>query len=270
MLKERLLTGAGLACGIIAVLLLSGHYWFLKAISVILSIIAAYELCRAGGYLKHRGYTFGTMAASVFFALMGSPRLAGVILGAALVGAVWLMGQIQVRQTVPEWVILLAASFSAYSFGLMTEIRTQPLGFLLLTTVKLIPIITDIGAYFFGKQFGKHKLAPVVSPKKTWEGSFGGTACTVAILIISAWVLGRNGYVQFNIRYLVNYLLITSCISQIGDLTFSAIKRIAGIKDYGTLLPGHGGILDRFDSLLFVIPFTVFVFQSFGPLFVVP
>lgn len=151
----------------------------------------------------------------------------------------------------------------------MTEIRTQPLGFLLLTMAILIPVITDIGAYFFGKQFGKHKLAPVVSPKKTWEGSIGGTACTVAILILAVWALGRNGYVGLNIRYLVNYLLIASCISQIGDLTFSAIKRIAGIKDYGTLLPGHGGILDRFDSLLFVIPFTVFVFQYFGPLFAV-
>lgn len=102
MLKERLLTGAGLACGIIAVLLLSEHVWILKTVAVILSVMAAYELCRAGGYLKHRGYTFGTMAASVFFALMGSPRLAGVILGAALVAAAWLMGQIQVRQTVPE------------------------------------------------------------------------------------------------------------------------------------------------------------------------
>ena len=162
--------------------------------------------------------------------------------------------------------ILLVASFSAYFFGLLTEIRSQPQGFLLLTIAILIPVITDIGAYFFGKRFGKHKLAPVISPKKTWEGSVGGTVSAVMLLTLAAWILEQSGYVLVNMQYWVNYLLIASCISQLGDLSFSAIKRITGIKDYGTLLPGHGGILDRFDSLLVVIPFTVFVIRCFGPL----
>lgn len=268
MLKQRVMTGAGLTCGIAAVLLLSGHYWFLKAVSVILSLMAAYELCRAGEYLKQKVFLFGTMAASIFFALFGSPKLAGIVLLLALMGAIYLMRQIQNMKTVPEWMILLVASVSAYFFGLLTEIRSQPHGFLLLTMAILIPVITDIGAYFFGKRFGKHKLAPVSSPKKTWEGSVGGTVSTVMLLTLAAWILEQSGYVLVNMQYWVNYLLIASCISQLGDLTFSAIKRIVGIKDYGTLLPGHGGILDRFDSLLFVIPFTVFVNQHFGSQFI--
>lgn len=266
MLKRRVMTGAGLTCGIVAVLLLSEHYWLMKAIAVILSLMAAYELCRAGGYLNHKAFLFGAMAAAIFFALFGSPKLAGIILLFALMGAIYLMRQIQNMKTVPEWMILLAASVSAYFFGLLTEIRSQPKGFILLTTVILIPVITDIGAYFFGKRFGKHKLAPVISPKKTWEGSVGGTACTIVLLTLAAWILDTNGVVQIKSRYIVNYLLIASCISQFGDLTFSTLKRIAGIKDYGTILPGHGGILDRFDSLAFVIPFTVFVTQRFGRL----
>ena len=266
MLKQRVMTGAGLTCGIVAVLLLSGHYWFLKAISVILSLMAAYELCRAGGYLKHKAFLFGTMVAAIFFALFGSPKVAGIILLLALTGAVYLMHQIQNMKTVSKWMILLVASFSAYFFGLLTEIRSQPQGFLLLTIAILIPVITDIGAYFFGKRFGKHKLAPVISPKKTWEGSVGGTVSAVMLLTLAAWILEQSGYVLVNMQYWVNYLLIASCISQLGDLSFSAIKRITGIKDYGTLLPGHGGILDRFDSLLVVIPFTVFVIRCFGPL----
>ena len=260
------MTGAGLTCGIIAVLLLSGHYWFLKAISVILSLMAACELCRAGGYLKHKAFLFGTMAAAIFFALFGSPKLAEIFLLLTFTGAVYLMRHIQNMKNVPEWVILLAASVSAYFFGFLTEIRSQTNGFLLLTTVILIPVITDIGAYFFGKQFGKHKLAPVISPKKTWEGSVGGTTCAVVLLTLAVWILEMNGLVQVSIGYIVNYLLLASCISQFGDLTFSTVKRIAGIKDYGTILPGHGGILDRFDSLVFVIPFTVFVMQRFGQL----
>lgn len=266
MLKQRVITGAGLSCGIIAVLLLSGHYWFLKAISVTLSLMAAYELCRAGGYLKQRAFLFGTMIAAIFFSLFGSPKLAGIVLLLTLAGAIYLMRQIQNMKTVPEWAILLAASVSAYFFGFLTEIRSQPKGFILLTMVILIPVITDVGAYFFGKRFGKHKLAPVISPKKTWEGSVGGTVSAVVLLTLAAWILEQSGYVLVNMRYWVNYLLIASCISQLGDLTFSTIKRIVGIKDYGTLLPGHGGILDRFDSLLVVIPFTVFVVRCFGPL----
>ena len=176
------------------------------------------------------------------------------------------MRQIQNVKTVPEWMILLVAPVSAYFFGLLTEIRSQPHGFLLLTVAILIPVITDIGAYFFGKRFGKHKLAPVISPKKTWEGSVGGTFSAVVLLTLAAWILEQSGYVLVNMQYWVNYLLIASCISQLGDLSFSAIKRITGIKDYGTLLPGHGGILDRFDSLLVVIPFTVFVIRCFGSL----
>jgi len=268
MLKQRVLTGGLLFFGITAVLLLSEYAWILKTVAAALSVLAAYELCRAGGYLEKRAFAFGTMAAAVFFALWGSPKLGGILLLAGLVGAVCLMRQIQTRETVPEWMILAAASLSAYFFGLVTVLRAQPRGGLLLTMVILIPVITDIGAYFFGKRFGRHKLAPVVSPKKTWEGSIGGTACVVAIGLLAAWMLERSGYVRLNIRYLVNYLLIASCISQFGDLAFSAVKRIAGIKDYGTLLPGHGGILDRFDSLLPVIPFTVFTIQHYGPLFV--
>lgn len=266
MLKQRVITGAGLTCGIVAILLLSEHIWFLKAVSVLLGVMAAYELCRAGGYLENKAFFCGTMASAVFFAVFGSPKLTGIILICALVGALWLMKHIKELSHLPEWMFLLASSVSAYFFGLLTELRSQSNGFFLLTMVILIPVITDIGAYYFGKAFGKHKLAPVVSPKKTWEGSVGGTACAVAILALAAWILEQRGVVQVNMRYLVNYLLMASCISQLGDLTFSTIKRIVGIKDYGTLLPGHGGILDRFDSLLVVIPFTVFVMQCFGPL----
>ena len=267
MLKQRMITGAGLTCGIIAILLLSDHIWILETVSVIMSIMGAYELCRAGGYQDNKAFFCGTMAASVFFAIFGRVTLAAIILLFSLAGAAYLIRHVNDMTRVPEWLILLIASISAYFFGLLTELRNQDAGFFLLTKVILSPVITDIGAYCFGKVFGKYKLAPVVSPKKTWEGSVGGTCSAVLILTIMAWILKQNGLVQVNMRYLVNYLLIASCICQIGDLTFSAIKRIVGIKDYGTLLPGHGGILDRFDSLLLVIPFTVFVNQYLGLLF---
>ena len=266
MLKERIITGAGLTCTIAVVLLLSGHIWFLKAVSAILSVMAAWELCRAGGYLQQKAFLLGTLTAAVFFALFGTAAPVGMVLLLALTAAVFLICQVQSLTKVPNGIILLTASASAYFFGLLASLREQAQGFWLLTMVILIPVITDVGAFLLGTRFGKHKLSPIVSPHKTWEGSVGGTACAVVLLAAAAWILQRRGCVSVRMSYLTVYLLIASFLSQLGDLTFSAIKRIAGIKDYGTLLPGHGGILDRFDSLVFVVPFTVFVTRCFGPL----
>ena len=110
---------------------------------------------------------------------------------------------------------------------------------------------TDTGAYLIGKGFGKHKLAPRISPHKTWEGSFGGSI--LAMIVGTLWLYyfpihAYSGIVMFVIT------IFLSIVSQFGDLVESAIKRHYGVKDSGKILPGHGGILDRFDSLLFVLP----------------
>ena len=266
MLKQRILTGAGLTCGIVAVLLLSGNPWIMKAVSAILSLMAAYELCRAAGSLKDKGFTCCLMAASAIIAVIIGSKFAGLVFAVGLIGGVYFMKQIQVMKAIPGWMLFLTACVTASSFGMLGSLRSAENGFYLLTMTVLFPVITDIGAYCFGRCFGKHKLAPVISPKKTWEGSVGGTVCTIVILLTVALILEAKDLIHVRFGYLAVYLLISSCIAQLGDLTFSAIKRIVGIKDYGTLLPGHGGILDRFDSLVFVVPFTVFVNQYFGPL----
>lgn len=266
MLKQRIFTGAGLTVGISLVLLLSGHWWFLKAVSMILSVMAAYELCRTAGYLEKKTRTYGLMAAAAILSICSNAKLAGPLFIVGMIVGVYLMKKIQTMKKIPAWMLVLVVSMVALSFGMMTDLRREENGFYLLVMTILIPVITDIGAYGFGRSLGRHKLAPIISPKKTWEGSIGGTLCTLAVLLGVAALLNANGLLQVQMPYLTAYLLIASCIAQFGDLTFSAIKRIAGIKDYGTLLPGHGGILDRFDSLIFVIPFTIFVNQYIGPI----
>ena len=120
----------------------------------------------------------------------------------------------------------------------------------------VIAFLADAGAYFVGLKFGKHKLAPVVSPNKTIEGVLGGLAASVVGMLIYALIM------QLAMDYRVNYALAIlygfgGCLAGVfGDLCFSIIKRQTGIKDYGNLIPGHGGVLDRFDSMVFVAPLT--------------
>ena len=122
----------------------------------------------------------------------------------------------------------------------------------------LLPFILsfacDTFAYFAGCAFGKHKLAPKVSPKKTIEGSIGGMAGNVVCGLIFAFVMDRwfGGSIGYGAMALL--ALLCSIVAQVGDLSFSLIKREFGIKDYGHLFLEHGGVLDRFDSVLFVTP----------------
>ena len=108
---------------------------------------------------------------------------------------------------------------------------------------------TDTFAYFCGMAFGKHKLIPDVSPKKTVEGSVGGTLCSVILTLVYGFVFTRFGY-NVNYLFLAAVALVCSFLSQCGDLLMSLVKRRYGIKDYGKLFPGHGGVLDRFDSII--------------------
>lgn len=128
--------------------------------------------------------------------------------------------------------------------------------------------MSDTGAYFCGKFFGKNKLCPDVSPKKTIEGFIGGIIVCILSMILIAFIFNNFIFPQ---KHQINYFLVIilgligSPISALGDLCFSVIKRKCGVKDFGTLMPGHGGILDRFDSVIFVVPY-VFLFLKFIPI----
>lgn len=111
----------------------------------------------------------------------------------------------------------------------------------------------DTGAYFVGRSFGKHKLLPAVSPHKTIEGSIGGVASAVLVSAIMLFFF-RSSLPSLPIWELLLLSALFSCVAQLGDLVESSIKRHFAVKDSGKILPGHGGILDRFDSMIFVLP----------------
>ena len=130
----------------------------------------------------------------------------------------------------------------------------------------------DTFAYFAGRAFGKHKLAPIVSPNKTVEGAIGGICGSMLIGVIATVIYGMlsGRYAAFTVEVTVRHYLvvvgmgaIASVLGILGDLFASAVKRQVGIKDYGTIFPGHGGILDRFDSVMFIAPFVSIAVRYF-------
>ena len=124
------------------------------------------------------------------------------------------------------------------------------LGFALCVALISVISVTDIAAYFTGKRLGRHKLAPLISPNKTWEGSLGG--------IIAASIIGQMLAPALQLPYpalsVLAVSVLVSLLAQLGDLFKSWVKRLAGVKDSGTLLPGHGGLIDRFDGYMFATP----------------
>ncbi|RIH86313.1 Phosphatidate cytidylyltransferase [Calidithermus terrae] len=172
--------------------------------------------------------------------------------------------------------LLYGANIPRFAFSLMTFLYVPfMLGYLVLLRYTpdavqgfwtlLLPLFasfsTDVGAYFVGKYFGKRKLAPSISPGKTVEGSIGGmVAGFLGVLLIAALA---NAAVPFRWVELLAVSLLLSLSAQLGDLTESMLKRYCGVKDSGAFLPGHGGLLDRMDSLLFSVPLTYFLLRIF-------
>ncbi len=171
-----------------------------------------------------------------------------------------------------------AAAASAFAFAyiaipmaLLVQIRQQPAGAILVIYTLLVVWAGDIFAYFVGKAIGRHRMSPEISPKKTWEGAVASVVASVVIgtlwfqnaASVSTWLLqagliekrdGMFGLQQPELLAIVVLSAIVNIAAQLGDLVESLIKRGAGVKDSGAILPGHGGMLDRIDAMLFAVP----------------
>ncbi len=142
-----------------------------------------------------------------------------------------------------------------YFLSTFIRLDTLPLGNYYILTPMVVAFCSDAFALFAGMAFGKRKLAPELSPKKTVEGAIGGVAGSVVCCLIYAAVMQFAFHLEVSYLTFALYGLLGSPISQLGDLSFSYIKRQYGLKDFGNIFPGHGGVLDRFDSVIFAAPF---------------
>lgn len=269
-LKPRLLTAA-VGITLLVIIILIGEA-FSPVVSVLIGIASAFM---TGEYLNARGLlgvlplSLVCMAFSVALPILITTPNIYILL------VIYLIALFAVMIAEHKKLSYYNVAFSAFgtlliSFGMsaIPLLCNSRISFAFyFCTIFALPWMADAGGFFIGAAFGKKKLCPSISPKKTVEGAFGG----ILFSVISALLLGLIFQFLITPGYKVNFIalvllgLITAPISILGDLSFSLIKRSLKIKDYGSIFPGHGGMLDRFDSIIFTAP-VVFVINSLIPL----
>ena len=274
-MKTRILTALVMAVVGIPLLIFSQYIIYPIAAGV-LAVFALYEMAGVIGIRKNLALTLPTYLialATPIFAYFFSDRVTDFIFGALFViiaVLLYLFGYAVARRGEVSFSDI-ATHFTTFTyitvaFTAITLVRYLPNGVYYFALVFVGSWVSDVFAYFVGRAIGRHKMIPEISPKKTWEGAVGGVFFTVVAFLVYGIIISL---VTTDIRpnYIVLAILglVLSIVSIFGDLIASLIKREHGVKDYGFIFPGHGGVLDRFDSALAVAPVLFAICMLFPP-----
>ncbi len=258
---------------IVLVLVLLGNQCVFDIVVTLISAMAIYEVLNAIGLSKNKKMTavavllpVGLMASSYISSEAPMEYFYSVVF---LFAAIFMLMMLfsDGRYTFTDTALYIAVS-AVFSLSFMHVSLVRRLGNENLDVLVILigSWITDTCAYFSGYFFGKHKLAPKISPKKTIEGSIGGIIGVMLIIVAYAYVAANIMSVSVNIYSAIAVGIVAGIVSQFGDLCASIIKREHNVKDFGNIMPGHGGVMDRFDSLVFVAP-AVYYILKFYPIF---
>ncbi|MEH6367993.1 MAG: phosphatidate cytidylyltransferase [Pseudomonas marincola] len=257
MLKQRIITA------LILLPIALGGFFLLEGGAFALFIgavvtLGGWEWARLAGFpAQWQRVLFAALVAVLLLGLYHAPILATPVL---LLGVLWWCVATALVLKFPQSAVYWAPAWRRIAIGLLILLpawqglvlfKQWPQANWLILAVMVLVWAADIGAYFSGKAFGKRKLAPAVSPGKSWEGMIGGMCTCLLITLITGIV---QGWSTGNTVLALLGAGIVVAVSVVGDLTESMFKRESGIKDSSNLLPGHGGVLDRIDSLTAAIP----------------
>ncbi len=259
-MKTRVISGAVFVVVLAVAFFLAPSAVAAVALALMVAL-ASYELLYATGLVKNirlNVYSAVMSVAIVLWSHLGGPF--GAILLGVLLYVMLLCSQLLLssgKQPVAEIAYcLLSGLVVPFFLTSLLRIRNGESGQILLLVPFILAYFSDTGAYFIGVTMGKHKMCPNISPKKSWEGFVGGVLMAIIGMVLFAVVLDKVCHYQVRYWLAALYGLVGSLASVLGDLTMSVIKRQCGIKDYGKLIPGHGGILDRFDSVMLTAPLS--------------
>ena len=262
-LKRVLTTIVGLP--MVALLFVLGNQYIIGIAVLIVSIISMYEYFQAVkkvakpiewvGYLSNI-YIIGAMFLETEKLLQFTALSIPVIMLLLFLNVIFTDMKITFKDVSYT---LLGIMYVPFFFMFLELIRKLEYGKILFAYTFIISWSTDIFAYLIGKNWGKHKFSKI-SPKKSIEGCFAGAIGAVIVSIIYIAISNNFWGTEYSYLSIVIISLILSLLSQIGDFVASSVKRFVDVKDYGNLLPGHGGMLDRMDSLVFIAPFLYMIF----------
>ena len=250
----RLLSGIVLVALMLATIIPGGNILFVA--NLLISVVGVYELYKVLGIEKNSLGITGYIAVLAYYAVLYFDKkeymmiLMVVFLMCLLAQYVFMFPKYKTEQISNA---IMSMLYAGVMLSYLYSVREGNNGAYTVWLIFLCSWGSDTCAYLAGVAFGKHKMAPVLSPKKSVEGAVGGVVGAILLGIIYA-AATKGGMVEYAIICGVGAL-----ISMVGDLAASAIKRNQGIKDYGKLIPGHGGILDRFDSVIFTAPIIYFL-----------
>nr|WP_316622715.1 phosphatidate cytidylyltransferase [uncultured Ruminococcus sp.] len=258
-LFKRIITGAAITAASVIIAVYSDHVNVMKSAVSLFGIAAVAELFRAAKATQHiplLSVMLLTAAATPFFETGIYPYLLFFVFGAAVIISLYFMLHIDKLQRFKTGQTVLISLITLTLIRSFYEITRLPNGRLFLWLTVVVCASTDIFAYLIGRQIGTHKLARKISPNKTVEGCVSGTICALLFGFLFTVIASTELEIQVHFGLLLPMILLLSCIGQFGDLSLSAVKRICSVKDFGRILPGHGGILDRIDSMLFAVPLS--------------
>ena len=258
-MKKRILAAAVLV-PLLLLLTLVAPEWIAAVVMGILLSIATYEMLYKTGLIRRTRLILYSMVMAFcvtmwsYFDAIQAYLMLLMLIFTALLFVEMMMDHVKVRLEMLG-LCYLGGFVMPFLLGSLIRILTMGIGHYVILIPFAVAFMSDAGAYFVGLRFGKHKLAPVVSPNKTIEGALGGIVTAMLSMLLYALILDLipGGFIV-NYALALLYGLVGSLAGMLGDLCFSVIKRQTGIKDYGNLIPGHGGVLDRFDSLMMVAP----------------
>ncbi len=273
-MKVRVLTSIGIAVIGLPILFLSEYLVYPMAVAL-LSLAAMYEMTALSGFRSKPAVWVPSyilvmaMPVGAYFADADKftylTACAGLLLAFLfyLYGyAILKRGEVKFSSIAMHFTTLL---YISVSFTALVLVRYITNGVYMFALVFVASWVCDMFAYFVGRAIGKHKLIEEISPKKTVEGSVGGIVCTTLAFALYGLIITLFDGPEPNYLVLLILGFVLSIIAQFGDLICSLIKREHGIKDYGNIFPGHGGVLDRFDSVLAVAPILYIFCVLFPP-----